>query len=469
MLYASISEIRAFDKTLAEQIVPLPGLSKQDGLLARAAAGLSDFVLKLCASGGGGADALLPDIYAVSGKGFNGADTRIAGQNLRERGFRVLFFDVSENADGLRAHAPGTVRKGAVVLDGVLGIGAAGAPRGAAREAIRWINSLRGRARIIATDVPSGWNADTGAPFSDDAVVEAEHTVCMGLPKIGMAKEGALKWCGCVHVNALGVPVGGLESGDGARDEMVTEGDADALIPPPRWDAHKGDFGHVVVVGGAAGYSGAPVIAARGALSAGAGLVSVLMPEEALKFAPPIPAELMVRAVAESAAFPRAFDFAGKVAVVGPGWGRFGEAANIVLRFANESGAKALVIDADGLNAFEGKAEMLAEIKIPLILTPHPGEAKRLSGEKRNSRAEDLSRLVELTGATVILKGAGTLVSAPGKGTHLIPFANPKMARGGTGDLLAGMCGAWLARGLAPFDAARVAAWKHADQFTYAN
>ncbi|MCL1910559.1 MAG: NAD(P)H-hydrate dehydratase, partial [Kiritimatiellaeota bacterium] len=288
------------------------------------------------------------------------------------------------------------------------------------------------------------------------------------------------KWCGCVYVNDLG-RARSLNA-PYPPDEMVTEGDVEALIPPRRWDAHKGDFGHVVVVGGAVGYSGAAVIAARGAMDAGAGLVSVLMAARRDGFAPPIPAEVMVRTcffnneknerneTDENVSIFSLFSLLeNKTLVVGPGWGRFEGAAEVVMRLANESGARAIVIDADGLNAFEGKAEKLKEIKVPCIITPHPGEAKRLLGMKCADRSGDLLQLVELTGAAVILKGAGTLVSAPGEGVHLIPFANPRMARGGTGDLLAGMCGAWLARGLSAFDAARVAAWKHADQLSINN
>jgi len=146
--------------------------------------------------------------------------------------------------------------------------------------------------------------------------------------------------------------------------------------------------------------------------------------------------------------------------VVGPGYAKC--SALKIVWLANENGAKAIVIDADGLNAFKGKAEFLKRVKIPCVITPHPGEAARLLGGNISNRAEALKKLVEITGATVVLKGAGTLVSAPGEGAHLVPFANPGMSKGGMGDFLAGMCGAFLARGLSPFDAARVAAWKHA-------
>jgi len=153
------------------------------------------------------------------------------------------------------------------------------------------------------------------------------------------------------------------------------------------------------------------------------------------------------------------FNFENKVVVVGPGYA--GCTSDDVLWLANESGARAIVIDADGLNAFAGKAELMKSITVPCIITPHPGEAARMVG-KMHRRDACAPSLVETTSTAVILKGAGTLVSAPGEGVHLVPFANPGMSKGGMGDFLAGMCGAYLARGLKPFDAARVAAWKHA-------
>jgi len=450
MKYATVAEIREFDKALLTHV-------NQEDLLARAAAGVSDFVSDMCGNG-------KPDVYVLPGKGFNGEDAKIAGRNLDERGFRVMFCGGSGETA-----LPFMVRRGSVIIDGVLGIGAKDPPRGAALEMIRWINSMRGRAKIVAVDVPSGWNADTGEPFSGnpDDVVAADYTVCMGLPKIGMAREGSLRWCGCVYAHDLGDSVrrpaepsicsaGRLTP----PNEMITESDVNALVPPRKWDGHKGDYGHVVVIGGAVGYAGAPVIAATGAMRSGAGLVSLLMPESCRSgFIPPIPPEVMVRPLEQH------FDLTGKVVVVGPGYA--GCTSDDILRLANESGARGIVIDADGLNAFKGKAELMRKIKVPCIITPHPGEAAKLLGEsgaaRGDARPPTLEKLVGATGATVVLKGAGTLVSAPGEGVHLAPFANPGMSKGGMGDFLAGMCGACLARGFSAFGAARVAAWKHAD------
>jgi NAD(P)H-hydrate epimerase len=491
MRYANTEETRAIDEALARDISPYRWQTRGESLLSRAASGVSGFILGMCEDSA----APPPDVFVVFGGGDNGADAILAGLDLKERGWRVSFLaalpdgsekgavqrlrvrlgrehlDWQNNEDGWCSYPPAFVRPGSVVIDGVLGIGVSGAPRGEARAAIRWINGLKGRARIVSVDIPSGLDPEYGEPagWDPDDAVRADFTICMGLPKIGMERPGALAFCGSVYVNDLEVPEDVAHHTD--SDELVSARDIAALLPPRRWDAHKGDFGHVAIVGGSPGYSGAPFLAALGAARAGAGLVTLLSPADALRHAPaPLP-ETMVRslpgAVATGAALEESgFDFAGKTVVAGPGFSRFDGAAESVLWLANESGAAALVLDADALNAFAGKAELLASIHIPLLLTPHPGEAARLLGTDAESIQSDrrlaLMNLVSTTEAAVLLKGAGTLVSAPNEGFHLVACANPGMAKGGMGDFLAGVCGAYLARGLSPFDAARAAAWQHA-------
>lgn len=488
MRYVSSSEMRAIDAALLETACHFRGVPPADRLVKLASLGIAHLVVEM-----GGAVAR-PCVHVVFGPGNNGADAVYAGLELAARGFPVRYYATFAapaakgavqallDAGGLPDvvwHDPvrpwtempaSAIAPGDVVLDGVLGIGASGPPREPAAAAIRFVNRLKGCARILAVDVPSGLDADTGAAPGD--VVAADVTLCMGLPKVGFANPAALRFCGSVHVHDLAMPEAlAAGGGDLARDELVAARDVARCVPRRAWDAHKGDFGHVCVVGGCARYRGAPALAALGALRAGAGLVTAAVPEGIANavagHAPetmilPLSSEVATRAALAGSGF----DFTGKTLVVGPGMSSGCGVADALAWLLECSGAQSAVLDADALNALGGDAAALAECAMPMVLTPHPGEAARLLGcgaaEVQADRPAALRRLVAMTRKAVVLKGAGTLVSAPGRGVHLVACANPGLARGGTGDVLAGVAGALLARGLDPFDAARAAAWLHA-------
>ena len=409
-------------------------------------------------------------VVVVAGRGNNGGDAIVAAEFLREWGFRA---ELHREEDGALPD-PAAVPRGSIVMDGLLGTGAQGEPRGFAADAIAWIRRLRDErgAFVVAIDVPSGLNADTGA-FAENSVV-ADLTVTLGLPKTCLApsapETGALR-CGRVEAVDIGFPEAVLGATPADADELIA-GEVEALLPTRPRAAHKGDFGHVAVLGGSDRYTGAVALAAEAAARGGAGLVSVYTTREvALPARVRVP-EAMVRAVpgpvltreALGPGFPAALRRCGTL-VAGPGL-TTEDAALSALCHALESGVARAVLDADALTLLAAHPDLLELLPGETVLTPHPGEAARLLGtdaaEVQRDRPAALRALVAKTGAAVVLKGAGTLVGAPGRGVHVLRAGNPGMATGGSGDVLAGLCGALLAQGLAPFDAARLAVWRHA-------
>ena len=486
MRYVSTAEMRKIDEQVLKTTCRFTGIPETDHLIKLASQGVVNLVLEMCSD-----SAARPPVHVVFGNGNNGADALYAGWALAEHGFSVKCYAAMTEADakglvktlsnlGRCSHLlwysdehpwtaipPSVIERGAVIIDGILGIGVHGAPREPAASAIRWINRLKGRAHLVSVDVPSGLDADTGTAAGD--VVDADMTVCMGMPKLGMSAGSSLRHSGSVYVNDLEISEEILR-GDASGDEMVTGRDVAGSIPCRRWDSHKGDFGHVCIIGGSSGYCGAPALAALGALRSGAGLVSVFVPEAISGIVAFHAPEMMVfplkaEVVTEGALASSGFSFTDKTLVVGPGLSRKDGVADGVTWLLQKSGAGGVVLDADALNALCGRVETLASCTMKKIITPHPGEAARLLGistaEVQADRPAALRKLVELTGAAVILKGAGTLVSAPGRGVHLVAGVNPGMARGGMGDVLSGIAGSMLARGLSAFDAARAAAWMH--------
>ncbi len=398
MRYASTSDMRAIDAKLLETTCHFPGVPDSDRLIKLASQGLANLVLEMQ----GGAPAR-PCVHVVFGNGNNGADAVYAGLELAARGFPVRCYAALEAAQARgalnalleagrladvvwfeperpwTAMPPSAIARGDVVLDGILGIGAKGAPREPAASAIRFVNRLKGRARIVAVDIPSGLDADTGAAAGE--VVEADLTLCMGMPKTGLSTPFALGHAGSIQVNDLEIPDDLLRTAADA-DELVTARDVAGCRPRRRWDAHKGDFGHVCVVGGCDRYRGAPALAALGALRAGAGLVTAVVPKAianaVASHAPemmilPLDSEVVTRSALEASGFP----FVGKTVVVGPGLSQQAGVLDALVWLLEGGDAQAAVIDADALNTVGDEADALAVCDMPMILTPHPGEAAR--------------------------------------------------------------------------------------------
>ena len=478
MRFVTASEMRELDRRAAAEFnLPTPVLMQSAGLaVAEAVRRVADIK--------GVRD--LP-VLLFAGRGNNGGDVFAATRYLAEWGFRCQIFSSSQTAEAVGGLPPTvsvypigpdcvrplSVPRGTLVVDGLLGTGLHGDPRGPEADAIRCIQALRGMrgAFVIAVDVPSGMNADTGA-FGLPSV-SADLTVTLALPKLGMASESdeIAPHCGRIEVANIGFP-SALSGPDEENGLALIAGASVETLPRRPRAAHKGYFGHVVLVGGSARYTGAIALAAEAAARGGAGLVSVAtVREAALPLRARLP-EAMVRVVdAPSLSrdglgtdFPAFLRKCGTL-VVGPGLGLADDALG-ALECVLESGVARAVVDADALTLLAAHPDLLDALPPDTVLTPHPGEAARLLGigpdDVQRDRPAALRALVEKTGRTVVLKGAGTLVGAPGRGRHILRGGNPGMATGGSGDVLAGIVGALLAQWLPSFDAARAAVWLHA-------
>jgi hydroxyethylthiazole kinase-like uncharacterized protein yjeF len=361
-----------------------------------------------------------------------------------------------------------SLEKADVVVDALFGTGLSAPLRAPARDWVKAAN--RANRPIVAVDIPSGIDGDTGQVMGD--AVRADLTVTFACPKRGHFLVPGMDHRGDLVVADIGIPPAVRRQFGGAVT-LLTAPEAAALLPARKAAAHKGSFGHVLVIGGSVGMTGAATLAAKGALAAGAGLATVAAPkglndilEQKLTEAMTLPmAETDQRTLAEGALKPLLEAAAARsVAVLGPGISRDPETARLVRAFTRDHHGP-LVLDADGLNAWAGKMDDFPRRTAPTVLTPHPGEMARLTGQKaaeiqadRMEAAWALARRIE---AVVVLKGAHTVTADPFGGVRVNPTGNPALATGGTGDVLAGMVGAYLAQGLAAPDAGALAAYLH--------
>ncbi len=358
-----------------------------------------------------------------------------------------------------------------LVVDALLGIGVAGSPREPVASVIRTLNSMR--VKVLAVDLPSGLNADTGEPGRP--TVRADFTLTFGLPKKGLFQPQAMAWVGAWAVDSIGFPPELLYPQ--ADDTAYFNDPAAAVILPQRArDAHKRTAGKVLIIGGSAQYHGALLLASRGAIRAGAGYVTLAYPK---------PLDLIVRQhVLEEICCPLPGDKNGDLAgaalkpllsiareqdaiVIGPGLGRTSKVFQLVRAFIREaSGPRSIVVDADALHALAGVQRLRRSRSLPaLILTPHEGEAGRLRGvppEKIRAERWAITReLARRYAATILLKGPHTVVASPEGRLRIIGAGTPALATAGTGDVLSGVAAALSAQQLEPYDAAALAVYLH--------
>ena len=344
-----------------------------------------------------------------------------------------------------------------VIVDALLGTGLSGPVRDDYRALIDAMNAAPGP--VLAIDVPSGLNADTGMPEGD--VVRAAATATFIGVKQGLLTGHGPAVTGELVFDDLGVP-DEVFAAVPFSARRVTATDVAALLPARRRDAHKGMYGHVLLIGGDHGYAGAVCMAAQAAIRCGAGLVSVATRSDHAALVTARQPEVMARGVESVEQLLPLLDRA-TVIVIGPGLGRGAWGQALLARALASS--LPTVIDADGLNllAESGVKDASGE----LLLTPHPGEAARLlntdTAAIQQDRFASVRALQAKWQATVLLKGAGTLVaSGEQHSLALVDAGNPGMASGGMGDVLSGVIGSLLAQGLSAHDAASMGAWLHA-------
>ena len=354
-----------------------------------------------------------------------------------------------------------------LVLDAVLGTGQDRPLDGPLRDLFAKLCEVTERQRslkLIAVDVPTGVDADTGAV--DDACPKMDVTITLGLPKVGLFRFPAAAYVGRLEIADIGLPAG--VDGDIAL-ELADDRLVASLLPPRPLESHKGTYGKLLVVGGSRNYVGAPVLACGGAYRAGAGLVTLASPISAYRLAATQMAESTYLpleetadgqvAVANAAAVRTAL--AGSAAaVLGPGLGQSDAVREFVQQtlLVEPAPVSPLVLDADALNALAQTYGWPDQLKTPVVLTPHPGELARLlrctAAEVQQDRVATAQRAAQTWGQVLVLKGAHTVVAAPDGRACVSPFANPALASAGTGDVLAGVIGGLLAQGIGPYDAA---------------
>jgi ADP-dependent NAD(P)H-hydrate dehydratase / NAD(P)H-hydrate epimerase len=482
-LLLTAAQMRAVDGAIIETL-GLPGLV----LMENAGRGVADLIARAL---DGVRDC---EARVVCGAGQNGGDGFVIARHLLARGARVavllalpaekLTGDADVFAKVLRGLARDTVvdlstetdpaiwrdhlRGADVVVDAIFGTGLRAAVVGVPAVAIAAMNSTD--ALRVAVDIPSGLDADTGE-IRGSAVV-AHLTATMGARKLGLLLDPEAP-VGRVEVVDLGVrpeSVVAAALAQGSLCHWVEADEVARLLPVRGPAAHKGTAGHLLVIAGSVGKTGAALLAARAGLRAGAGLVTVATTaagQTALdaKVLAEMTATYAVGEAADGDSFDRLSVLAGrmKAAVLGPGIPTGQDMAELVRRLVTELPIP-MVVDADALNLL-GDAEGCAAAQAPRVLTPHPGEAARLRGssvsEVQRDRLGSARGLAAAANAVVVLKGARTIVALPDGTAYVNPTANPALGTAGSGDVLSGAIGAFLAQGLRAEDAAIAAVFVH--------
>jgi hydroxyethylthiazole kinase-like uncharacterized protein yjeF len=482
MLLVSSEEMRELDRLTIERF-GIPG----HVLMERAGKGATRALLET-----------LPHVrrkgrraLICAGKGNNGGDGLVIARLLRRRGARtdVLLFGRAEEVGGdalrnLRAYRRaggvvrevtsvagldrlvGLLREADVVVDAIFGTGLNSALRDPQASAIDLINASG--VPIFAVDIPSGLDADTGLPLG--TAIQAEGTATFGFAKIGQVLYPGARLCGALAVVDIGIAPQAVAEHP-PRTALLEAADVARLLPLRDAEAHKGTTGHVLVIAGSFGKTGAAQLVSRAALRAGAGLVTLVGPRSLYPIYAGGVLEVMTDALPDRDGRIR-FDedhlrrlAEGKAAaVIGPGIGTHTDAARTV-RWLLRHLEIPVVLDADALTVVSHDPSALRKAAARVTVTPHPGEMGRLLGTSAGSVQQDrvgtARRFAIEHGCTTVLKGARTVV-ADGSGRAWVnPTGNPGMASGGMGDVLAGILGGLLAQGLPPAEAALLGVWVH--------
>ncbi|MCC7417182.1 MAG: NAD(P)H-hydrate dehydratase [Acidobacteria bacterium] len=437
-------------------------------------------------------DLLERRVAVLCGRGNNGGDGFVVARTLWQRGIDVAVFligSVAEVRGDARVNLEILGRLGiavvevadsqawelhvsevldcALIVDAILGTGLNAPVTGLLESLIADVNASG--VPVVSVDLPSGLSADT--PDTRGASIEAGLTVTLAAPKLPLVLPPAEVRAGDVVIADIGIPTAVVDALDGPRLDLLTRASVRTLIPPRAADSHKGDYGHVFVVAGSSGKTGAAHLAAVGSLRSGAGLVTVATPAGVRAIVAAMGTEYMTEALAEGAdgldpdGVERLLELARDVIAIGPGLGQAGDTRRFVQALVDRA-TMPLVVDADGLNAFVAEPDMLAgRDGRPVIITPHPGEMARLVGmsadEVQASRLEVARNFAIAHRVYVVLKGHRTLIATPDEKVFINPTGNPGMATGGTGDLLTGMIAAWVGQLLDAEAACKIAVYLH--------
>jgi len=482
---ADAKTIRAVDG-LAMRRFGISGLV----LMENAGRGVAEVVLRELAS----FNCARGRVAIIAGKGNNGGDGFVAARHLVNSGARVVVYSLAKSAE-LKGDAAinariwsrmggetvailskkalaknaSSIERACVVVDAIFGTGLAKPVKGLCADVIEFVNGLA-KASIISVDIPSGIDASTGAVLG--CAVKADVTATMAMGKIGLCQLPGLAHTGRVEVVDIGVPRS-LTDDPSIRWNLTDGAAASNMLKPRSVGAHKGSCGHLVVAAGSMGKTGAAYMAATGAMRAGAGLVTLAVPDALHPVMEAKTTEVMTAPLPQTpdgllsvSSYPvlKALMEGKSALVFGPGLGCAADVSALLDKVLKGSSVP-VVIDADGLNCLAGKVEKLKKAKCALVLTPHPGEMARLLGRSvadiQKDRMGVAGTLAEKTGAVVVLKGAATVIASPDGQAYINPTGSPALATAGTGDVLSGMIGGLIAQGLDAMSASVAAVYAH--------
>lgn len=431
-------------------------------------------------------------VYIFAGSGNNGGDGMVVARHLFNQKVKAKIFLLAEkkNIKGDAAinlaitekmgipmreiTSPAfmeslekELEKADVVIDALLGTGAKGAPRGLMKKVIDLIN--KHSKNTVAVDIPTGVDADRGEVRGE--AIKAEYTVSLAYPKRGLYLYPGMDYAGEIEIADIGIPTG-LEE-DKINCELLALPDISKKLFFRKPSSHKGSFGHLLVIAGSPGMTGAASLTALSALRVGVGLVTLGIPEDLNPILETKLTEVMTLPLPQSKdktlcreGFEKIKDFSQKckAIAIGPGISSNKQTKELISMIIDQLNIP-LVIDADGINVLAGELSLLKKYKASLIITPHPGEMGRLMGtsaeEIQKDRIRSTVALAKKIGAIVVLKGAKTVIASKEGNSWVNLTGNPGMATGGSGDILTGIIGGLLTQKLSSLEAAKTGVYLH--------
>ncbi|MDO8281166.1 MAG: NAD(P)H-hydrate dehydratase [Thermodesulfovibrionia bacterium] len=384
---------------------------------------------------------------------------------IRAKKAGVQIFPISKFLTSHSSH----ITRHNLIIDALFGTGLSKEIKSPLSGVINKVNSLS--SPVLSVDIPSGISSDTGQIMG--CAVKADHTVTFGLPKRGHLLYPGAEYTGRLSIADIGFPQKLLTSSK-IKANLIQKADALSLMPQRPKDSHKGTYGHVLIIAGSRGKTGAALMTAKACLRTGAGLVTIGIPDSLVDtFQARVTEEMILplpdkgNGTLSSAAVPVILKFLekrGTVLAIGPGISNDKEISALVCELIIRSHVP-IVIDADGLNAIAGKTSILKRSGAPVILTPHSGEMARLLNRKAEKLKEDRINtaisFAKKTKAYLVLKGAPTVIAAPSGDAFINSTGNPGMSTAGAGDVLTGMISAFLAQGLNPQKASILGVYMH--------
>jgi NAD(P)H-hydrate epimerase len=485
MILVTTREMQEMDRQAIETH-GIPGLE----LMENAGRGATDALLDQFA------DRIKNGLAIICGKGNNGGDGFVMARYLADRHIDVTVYLLAK-ADKVKGNAAANLKRLAplkipvieipdedaflkiksdisrfdLLVDAILGTGLTSDVRGFFKTVINFINDLnRGGIPVFAVDMPSGLNSDTGQPCG--TCIRAQGTATFALAKIGHYTYPGDAYTGKLKIIDIGIPSAVVEA-VGPKQYLLSAEQIRAAFPQRSADTHKGQTGHLLVVAGSTGKTGAAAMTALSAMRAGAGLVTLGIADSLNPILETQVLEVMTAPLPEcehGILADIALEDITKLAdgksclAIGPGIGQAAETRNLVEKIISQIDAP-MVIDADGLNNIAGRTQLLKKRKAPTVLTPHPGEMARLietsPAAVQQDRIACARNFAANFGVHLVLKGAATVIAHPDGSAYVNPTGNPGMASGGMGDVLTGVLAGFITQGFAPEAAAHAAVYLH--------